>query len=162
MTTSQRIAISLLSVLLTLAIAAPCFGVLNSPHNPKMWLTATVGFFFYGLLFCFAGWLLALPLVVLIRRADGWHFWAALAVGSAIGPVTMILFAIYVGLKSNVSLNAIFSHRDPMSNTLTCVAAVISLLTTLFFLLFLRRAQREQQNNIAGQSVSSPNFDRNA
>jgi hypothetical protein len=44
-TTSQRTAISLLSVLLTLAIAAPCLGVLNSPHNPKMWLTATVGFF---------------------------------------------------------------------------------------------------------------------
>jgi hypothetical protein len=159
MTTSQRIAISLLSVLLTLAIAAPCLGVLNSPHNPKMWLTATVGFLFYGFLFCFAGWLLALPLVVLIRRADGWHFWAALAVGSAIGPAIMILFAIYVGLKSNLPLNAIFSHRDPMSITLTYLAAVLSLLTTLFFLLFLRRAQREQQNSIVSPTLTSPNFD---
>jgi hypothetical protein len=158
-TTSQRIAISLLSVLLTLAIAAPCLGVLNSPHNPKMWLTATVEFFFYGLLFCFPGWLLALPLVVLIRRADGWHFWAALAVGSAIGPAAMILFATYVGLKSNLPLNAIFSLRTPMSNTLTYLATVLSLLTTLFFLLFLRRAQREQQNSIASQALTSPNFD---
>jgi hypothetical protein len=161
-TTSQRIAISLLSVLFTLAIAAPCLGVLNSPHNPKMWLTATVGFFFYGLLFCSVGWLLALPLVVLIRRADGWHLWAPLAVGTAIGPATMILFTIYVGLKSNLPLNAIYSHRDPMSNTFICLATVISLLTTLFFLLFLRRAQREQQNKIASQAVTSPDSNGNA
>jgi hypothetical protein len=74
----------------------------------------------------------------------------------------MILFTIYVGLKSNLPLNAIFSQRDPMSNTLTCLAAVISLLTTLFFLLFLRRAQREQQNSITSQTVTSPNLDPNA
>jgi hypothetical protein len=161
-TTSQRIAISLLSVLLALAIAALCLGVLNSLHNPKLWLTATVGFFFYGLLFCSAGWLLALPLVVLIRRADGWHFWAALAVGSAIGPATMILFAAYLELKSNLPWSAIFSHRNPLSNTLTWLSAVISLLTTLFFLLFLRRAQREQPKDVIAAQIAPPdNFKRN-
>jgi hypothetical protein len=152
-TTSQRIAISLLSVLFTLAIASLLLAVLNTPHNPKLWLTAILGFFFYGLLFCAAGWLLGLPLVVLVRRTDGWHFWTALAIGTAIGPITITLFALWQGLKSNIPLSVVFFHRNPLSNTLTWLAAAIALLTTLFFLLALRRAQREQNKDVGDGQI---------
>jgi hypothetical protein len=154
-TTSQRIAISLLSVLLALAIASPLLAVLNSPHNPKLWLTATLGFFFYGLLFCAAAWLVGLPLVVLVRRTDGWHFWTALAIGTAIGPITITLFALWQGLKSNIPLRVVFFHRNPLTNALTWLAAAIALLTTLFFLLALRRTQREQNKDVGDGQIQN-------
>jgi multisubunit Na+/H+ antiporter MnhC subunit len=100
----------------------------------------------------------------MVRRTDGWRFWAVLAVGTVIGPMTILAFAVYQGLKSNSPLRMILFANDPMPNPLMLLAAGISFLTTLFFLLFLRHAQQirksERVGFMRGQLEVPDDFDR--
>jgi hypothetical protein len=108
------------------------------------------------------GWLVALPLVLIIRRTDGWRLWSALALGSAIGPVNVFLVAVYQGLKSSSVSQSILVVLS--SAWLIGSAACISFLTTLFYLLYMRRAFRitgpERQGFMTGQIEVPEDFDR--
>jgi phosphatidylserine synthase len=136
MTTWRRISDSLLSVFFALAIGALCFAVLNSPSHPKAWLYALDFTFFVGLPFCGAGWLVSLPMVLMVRRTKGWRFWVLLCAGSCIGPVIMVFSALYRahqrGRLSGVNLRNLVSAQ----HSLIYLAAGVSFLTTLFYFFF--------------------------
>ena len=46
------------------------------------------------LLFAFPGWVLALPIVLFFKDADGWRAWATLAIGTAIGPCFLLTWTL--------------------------------------------------------------------
>jgi hypothetical protein len=162
MTIWQRIAASLVSTLLALAITIVGFDILVLPHDPKALLAVIVAMFLLGLRICWVGWLVALPPVLIIRRTDGWRLWAALALGSAIGPVNVFLVAVYQGLKSSSLSQSILVMLS--SAWLIGSAASVSLLTTVFYLFYVRRAFRitgpERQGSMTGQLAVPEDFDR--
>jgi hypothetical protein len=89
-----------------------------------------------GVIFASPGWLISLPLVLTVSNIRGWHFWAKLAIGSAIGPIVMSGIALY-GRWSHPKSASSESYMFPL------LATAISALASLFFLLLLRRAQNQ-------------------
>ena len=83
------------------------------------------------ILLTFAGWLVAIPLVLLVKGFCRWRFWAWLAGGSCIGPVLWLVWRMVAEKGSaRFDLSAMPSQ-----------AIVVSFLATLIFILLLQRAQ---------------------
>lgn len=85
---------------------------------------------------CIPGWLIALPVVLMVRNTRGWRFFAYWAVGSCIGPaliyvVALLAFHGFAGFRS----------AAPEANDFLYLSAAISCLATILYLLLLRRSE---------------------
>ena len=80
-----------------------------------------------------AGWLLAIPFVILFKDADSWRAWAILAIGTAIGPI-FLLTPNFVASGGHISWQA--------EGTGVAMSLFIGFLTTVFYVLLLRRFKR--------------------
>lgn len=100
-----------------------------------------IGLFFGVTLLIFAvslaGWLLAIPLIVMVNNVSRWRFWLYLGIGSSIGPILA-----YLGMVSPF-IRSYKGHYDQTSAMLVIVggSAILSCIATLTYLLLLRRAQ---------------------
>jgi hypothetical protein len=129
-----------LSVLLALVTISLFANVLSAFRVPQSWLRGITSMLLYRTPLCFAGWLLALPLVLKIRQTEGWHFWAYLALGAGVGPATMMIVALCFELAAGSEVTLV--GFAPEARNLVYLATGVSFLTTLLYLFFMRRAQR--------------------
>jgi hypothetical protein len=89
------------------------------------------------LLFAFPGWILALPFVIFFENADGWHAWAILAIGTAIGPCFLFGWALIA------SHGRIAWQSRGADNFAVVMSLLISFLTTGLYVVLLRRSERK-------------------
>ena len=82
------------------------------------------------------GWLLALPLILLVRNVRGWRFWMWWAVGICIGPA-IIEVVNWIAAMKGFSLAGIPGGL----NTALWLSGAISGLSSLLYLLIIRRSQ---------------------
>ena len=86
------------------------------------------------------GWLLALPLVLLVRSVLGWRFWLYWAMGICIGPL-IVLVAERIAASRGLALAGIPGGSDAAFY----LATAISALSSLIYLLLLRRGQARDE-----------------
>ena len=82
------------------------------------------------------GWLLALPLVILVKNVLGWRFWMYWAIGICFGPLIVFLVERIAASRGFV-LAGIPGGLDAAYY----LATAISALSSLIYLLLLRRGQ---------------------
>jgi len=85
--------------------------------------------------FVIPGWLLALPLVLLFNRADGWRFWVLGMYGTLLGPG--IIFAWAVACK--VTEHSTIKDFVDMGG----IAFAIAILSTAFYLSIFKSSSRD-------------------
>jgi len=136
----KRLAYSLLSVMAAVIVTCTFSDFWESKANSNAHVSANglLLFVCYALIFSIPGWLLALPIVFVVANFRGWRFWMYWVIGSAIGPVVILGFALYSFLKSPKSAG----FSPPIE--LVYLAAAVSSLTTLIYLLLTKRAQRQR------------------
>jgi hypothetical protein len=103
-------------------------------------------FIYIVLVFCLPGWLLAAPVVLAVTDFHGWRLWFFLAVGSCIGPIVMVGFALWNRLSDGDTSGFYAGWR------FLVLAAAVSCTTTLIYLWLIRRA--EERSNSAVTEVS--------
>ena len=82
------------------------------------------------------GWLLASPLILLVRNVRGWRFWMYWVVGICLGP-TIVLLVNWIATTRGFSLAGIPGGL----NAAVYLAGAISGLSSLIYLLLLRQSQ---------------------
>ena len=133
--TWKRLAFSLLSVMAAsaaftgLSLLLP--GTSKAPIESFLVITLVIS------LVSLQGWLVALPLILLINNISGWRFWMYLGIGSSIGPVITYLGILVPFLDSYKG----HYSQAPAVIVMLGVSFVISCLATTSYLLLLRGAQ---------------------
>jgi hypothetical protein len=136
----KRLLYSLASVMLGAGlsgawVAAQEF-IANSHGRISAIALSTTILFFDGwvIVLSLPGWLLAIPVVLLVKNIRGWRFWMYWAIGICFGPA-LVLATTWYGATRGVSLGGL--ARDSMS--VVYIAGAVSGVTTIFYLLLLRR-----------------------
>ncbi len=118
-------------------VAAQQFVASSHGHfNPIALITAIVFFDSWVVLLSLPGWLLGIPLVLLVKNIRGWRFWMYWAIGVCFGPLLVLGVAFY-----NAARAPNFAGFPDSSMSIAWLAGAISGLATLFYLLLLRRGQ---------------------
>lgn len=84
-------------------------------------------------LFSLPGWLVAIPIVVIVKDYSGWRLWACAIAGVCIGPVLILGLAIYAYLTNPRS-----SGFAQGSSVFLVLATAVSVLATIIYLLLAR------------------------
>jgi hypothetical protein len=82
------------------------------------------------------GWLLAVPVVLLVRNIQGWRFWMYWGLGLLFGPAMILGISLYSTVRAPN-----FAGFPGNSISLVYLAGAISGLSSLIYLLLLRRGQ---------------------
>jgi hypothetical protein len=136
----KRVGYSLLSMALAdIAVAALTYStieILAKAHHAQ----AKLGYdspviifeiaFYFGSIAIF-GWVLSLPIILMIRYFSAIKLWILLLIGSAIGPIVMLVMDR--PHKSNLA--------DESTYVLFLLATAVSFTTSLIFLFFMRRME---------------------
>jgi len=99
-------------------------------------LISALGFSTWVIVLSVPGWLLAIPVVLLVRNVRGWRFWMYFALGACFGPVLILGVEFYSAVRG-MSFEGFPSH----SMSVVYMAGAVSTSTTLLYLLLLRGAQ---------------------
>ena len=91
----KRASLSITSAMIATVIVDYLMLLVDNPHFDLATLESSMMWFLYLVI---PGWLIALPFVILIGRADGWRFWLLACVGICIGPAIILLFDAYMKL----------------------------------------------------------------
>jgi hypothetical protein len=149
----KRILFSLLSLLTSSLLVCAFTTIVYSTPNEYLpiILATSLWTFFVGL----AGWMLALPILLIVGNFQGWRFWLFLAIGSSLGPIVIILFALYYFATSPNLFQSIVDFilsidlQFFVSGTMFPVyqSLAVSGMTTLFYLLLYRWQIRNSAQN---------------
>ena len=147
----RRLLYSLVSVMLGAGLSGAWVAAQEFISNSHGRISAiglsTAILFFDGwvIVLSLPGWLLATPLVLLVRNVRGWRFGVYGAIGACFGPI-LILAVEWYSATRGASFGG-FAH-DSMSAVY--MAGAVSGLTTIVYLFLLRRAQAR---SLLGASV---------
>src|SRR3954465_7604593 len=140
----KRLIYSLVSAVLGAGICgagAAAEQVVSNAHGhlttEALW-TAIVFFDPWVIALSFPGWLVALPLVLLVRDVRGWRFWRYWAIGIAVGPA-IVLVVEWIAATRGFTLAGIPGGLKAAYY----LAAAISGLSSVFYLLLVRRGQAQ-------------------
>lgn len=82
------------------------------------------------------GWVLAIPMVLLVRNIAGWRFWMYWAIGICFGPAMILAVGFYSAARGMS-----FAGFPGNYASTVYLAGAVSGLSSLIYLLLLRRAQ---------------------
>jgi hypothetical protein len=138
----KRLIYSLVSAVLGAGVCgagAAAEQVVSNAHGhlsaEALW-TAIVFFDPWVIALSFPGWLVALPLVLLIKNVRGWRFWMYWAIGICIGPAIVVVVE-WIAASRGLMLAGIPGGLA----TAYLLSAAISGLSSLLYLLLVRRGQ---------------------
>ena len=132
-----RTVLSLISAILAATVVSVILQVLQYRSDSK--LSGVLQFTLFEMMLVIPGWLVAIPLVLLVDTLAGWRFWFIGIVGLLIGPVIAGIATIW-GCGRSAQC-----WRD--SSLLFAAAVGVSLLTVVFYLLGLTTLCRGLQKN---------------
>jgi hypothetical protein len=142
----DRLGYSFLSVLIALVVLSTSIGTANFRDGVGQVLGVAFVTFMFGGCLCLIGWVLSLPLVILIKTYTRWRYWTMLAIGTCLGPLVFLLVDLYL------------SHENPTSSGFATrsyyflfLPTGVSLLSSLLYLFFVRRHDEHPR-----QRASSP------
>jgi len=95
------------------------------------------GFVYFASILVIPGWLIALPIIVIPKKADSLPIWKLAVIGTLIGPGIMFAIGIYAAIANHTGLNY---KRE--AYYLVGLAAVVSFLTTAIYLTALELLSR--------------------
>ena len=125
-------------------VVANAHGHLNAE---SLW-TAILFFDPWVITLSLPGWLLALPLVFLVRNLRGWRFWMYWAIGICIGPL-IVLLVDRIAASRGLALAGIPGGLS----SAYYLATAISGLSSLIYLLLLRRGQTRAELHASAAMV---------
>jgi hypothetical protein len=138
----KRLVYSLIS---TVIGAAACGSVvvipqfLSNAHNrisTMGLLTGVIYFDTWVVVLSVPGWLLAIPIVLLVKNIRGWRFWMYCAIGVLFGPALILAIGFYSALRAPS-----FAGFPGDSMSVVYIATAVSGLATFLYLVLLRSAQ---------------------
>ena len=94
LTSRRRISFSIISASLAVVITAVCFSLAGVAGTSDR-IDGVFILIMYSSPFCVAGWLIALPIILNVRRIDGWRLWVLVVLGSGIGPFIMFSIGLF-------------------------------------------------------------------
>ena len=138
----KRLVYSLISAVIGAAtcgsiIAIPQF--LSNAHSrisSMGLLTGVIYFDTWVVVLSVPGWLLAIPIVLLVRNIRGWRFWMYCAIGILFGPALILAVGFYSALRAPS-----FAGFPGDSMSVVYIAGAVSGLTGFLYLVLLRSAQ---------------------
>jgi hypothetical protein len=139
MTAPKRIALAFGCLLLAFAIFGSLVTVPTLIRDGPRYARDAIEILPAYLVVALAGWLLAIPFVILFKDANGWRAWATLAIGTAIGPIFLLTPGL-VASGGRISWQA--------EGAGVAMSLFIGFVTTVFYVLVLRRFKRSAQDNL--------------
>ena len=140
----KRLIYSFVSAVLGAGISGACGAaqqVLSNAHGHLSAMAVWTAILFFDpwvIALSMPGWLLALPLVLLVRDVRAWRFWMYWIIGICFGPA-IVLIVNWIATVRGFSLAGI-----PGGLTAAIyLAAAISGLSSLIYLVILRRGQSQ-------------------
>jgi hypothetical protein len=130
----KRLVYSLVSFVIgggTVGAVAACVDVLTNPGSHLGLVRMTVSACII-LAFSLPGWIVAIPIVLLVRDYSGWRLWACAATGICIGPILTLGVGIYA-FATDPRSGRFF---DGISGFMV-LASSVSVLTTAIYLLLV-------------------------
>ena len=149
----KRLIYSLVSVVVGAGVSGACVAaqqfIANSRgHLNAMGLWTAILFFDpWVIVMSLPGWVLAIPIVLLVKNIGGWRFWMYWAIGVSIGPALVLAVAMYSGPG--------LAGFAGGSVSLVYLAAAISGLTTLLYLLLLQHGQARAAEHAGALAVEA-------
>jgi hypothetical protein len=150
----KRLIYSLVSAIVGAAVCgavAAAEQVVTNAHGhlsaEALW-TAIVFFDPWVIALSLPGWLVALPLVLLIKNVRGWRFWMYWAIGICIGPAIVVVVE-WIAASRGFMLAGIPGGLV----TAYFLSAAISGLSSLLYLLLVRRGQTQAEFRAAAAVV---------
>ncbi len=135
----KRLIYSLISTVVGAGVSGACAAaqqVIANSHGHLSGMGVWTAILFFDpvvIALSLPGWLLGVPLVLLVTNIRGWRFWMYWAIGIAIGPLLVLAVAVYWGPG--------FAGLPGNSMSPVYLAGAISGLTSLIYLLLLRMGQ---------------------
>jgi hypothetical protein len=118
-------------------VASQQFGQHADGRFNAMALLTTILFFdSWVIALSVPGWVLAIPMVLLVRNVAGWRFWMYWAIGICFGPAMILAIGVYSTVRG-MSFTGVFGGYA----STVYMAGAVSGLSSLIYLLLLRRAQ---------------------
>jgi hypothetical protein len=107
----------------------------DNPHLDLATLESSVIWFLFLVI---PGWLIALPFVIFIDKADGWRFWLLVCIGICIGPAVIASLGVYMKLHFPDGTLA------PGAIEIVYLATGISTIATAIYLAVLKLCTRQR------------------
>ena len=143
----KRLLYSILSVLFCAILASFVASLVQLWHLPRFDLrlvflqTSVVSVF--TLVACLPGWLIALGFILSITNLRGWRFFATWALGTAIGPLVLLGFSLFLFMSASGART--FFYPAEMAWFSVAIAGS----STLLYLLLVRHSQRRAAHSPA-------------
>jgi hypothetical protein len=131
---TRRLVYSMVSVFAGVAIVTMALWILSTPRPKLAFETA----FFYGyftLMWSIPGWIIAVPVVLLVGNYSGWRMWLWGAVGCCIGPALLLGLAAFSYLTE-----PLLAGFAPGSWKFLLMAGAVSSITTVAYLTLVKRS----------------------
>lgn len=118
-------------------VASQQFGQNADGRFNAMALLTTILFFdSWVIALSLPGWVLAIPIVLLVKNVARWRFWMYWAIGICLGPAMILAIGFYSAARG-LRFAGLFGNYA----TTVYMAGAVSGLASLIYLLLLRRAQ---------------------
>jgi len=128
----QRLTYSVVSLAFAASVCGLSFAIIDG-YNGKPGPLVSCFYYSLEIFVCsLPGWVLALPIVLLVADTRAWRVWVLLVVGFGIGPLLMLSLGAYVSLTSTTLVT-----WAPEAKRLVLLAATVSAVTTLLHLALL-------------------------
>jgi hypothetical protein len=134
----KKLAYSLASVMVGDAtLVALLFGLADKTPAKNLVSTPVVSF-----AAAVAGWIIAIPLILMINNVSGWRFWLYLGIGSSSGPIIVFVGLLVPSIKY-MTRSGHVQYTAVILVTLIALGFVVIpfFVGTLTYLLWLRKAQ---------------------
>lgn len=127
----KRLLYSFVSVLVGVAVVCAALWILSAPR-PKMGWETIVDYGYFTLMWSFPGWLVAVPVVLLVKNYYGWRMWFWGGIGCCIGPLLLLGMAAFTFLT-----NPLFAGFASGSWKFLLLAGAVSSVTTAVYLMLV-------------------------
>ena len=147
----KRLVYSLASAVLGAGVSGACAAaqqVIANSHGHLSAMAVWTSILFFDpwvIALSLPGWVVGIPLVLLVTNIRGWRFWVYWAIGIGIGPLLVLAVALYSGPG--------FAGLPGSSMSAVYLAGAVSGLTTLLYLLLLRRGQARAEMHASATVV---------
>lgn len=120
-----------------ITFVALIFGLADKTPSVKNFVSTPIVTFAAAL----AGWIIAIPLILMINNISGWRFWLYLGIGTSSGPI--IVFAGLLGPTFRYMIRSGDQITAAIYVTVIALGFVVIpfFVGTLTYLLWLRKAQ---------------------
>lgn len=136
----KRLILSLVSVIAADVVC--CTGLIFASERDWKTLSHLFGWIIFATPFAFIssvpGWLLSIPIILLIQRVNGVRFWILWGAGTLIGPVVLFGSLLIDFLKSTKAADLSAWNKGAL-----LMMVAVSSTTTLIYLVLLRKAQNK-------------------